>query len=213
MKSSKDIQTDLAAALAATMDTPLMEFGFRRASQSGTYKRISGVSGQKLNFAIQTRPRYQPGADAHILPHVLWELKEVVDVALKMVEGNLDLINKTKPNSVIANLSLEWLTPDQKPGGWYASGYDEFVERCERIRPLVLRAAVPFFEEAQNPKDLVRVYETNDPRVYRFVSFVFVASAYLILGENAKAREVVQMHYSKPGLKVRYSVLFKSLGL
>ncbi len=85
---------------------------------------------------------------------------------------------------------------------------------CDSIRLFVLAWALPFLNEAKSPRDFVRLYTNQDNRIiWSQVTYLYVAAAYRVLEEEEMAREVVRKHFSKPGIKTRYSVVFKSMNL
>ncbi len=212
MKAATEIKNDLLMALATSTDTPLRDLGFHRSARSAKYKRVVREGEQIIDYAISVRPNYQLGADAHIQPHVIWCMEQVVECATGMVEGNLSLLGKTSPSDSIMNLSLEWLAPKEEFQRWFAAGPEQFLTACEGIRSFILNWAIPFLADAQSPSDFVNLYVKKDKRIiWSQVSYTYVVAAYRVLGDKEKAREVVLRHFSKPGIKARYGALFKSL--
>lgn len=115
---------------------------------------------------------------------------------------------------LILNQPITFAAPKENHEYWYATGLEEIVAVCERIREFVFQWVLPFVDRARSPADLVRLYEENDSRMMKQLhTHVYIVAAYRLLGEEEKAREVVRKHFSEPGIKARYGALFKSLDM
>ena len=71
---------------------------------------------------------------------------------------------------------------------------------------------VPLLSEFSTAEDLVRIHETNDPRVsWQFIWYIYIAAAYCKIGRFEEARKLVNEKFGSPGLRRQYSMVFESL--
>ena len=197
-------------ALAKELDAPLQAHAFERRMNSTAYTRTLPEARHELQFTLECHPSYQPGADAHLYPAFHWKMRQVKKLAIELVEGNATLVAGT--SDIVLNHPFHWLAPKEYNERWFAVGPEQFAAVCAKILIFLSQWVLPFVDQACSPEDLVRLYEKNDPRMMtQLHTHVYIAAAYRILGEEEKAREVVRKHFSKPGIKARYGVLFKSL--
>lgn len=211
-KDALYVKCILIEALKTELDEPLRDHGFSRSAKSVIYTRSFQESKQELAFNTGSFPRYKRGADAHLLPAFYWISKSIKQRSLELVEGNSILVAGT--SNVILNHPFQWLAPKEYYTDWYATGPEEFSISCRNIRDFLFKWVLPFVDKACSYADLVNLYEQNDSRMLKQPhTYVYIIAAYQILGEEEKAREVVLKHFSKPGSKSLYKVLFKSLGL
>lgn len=215
MTTQKQVKNCLHQALAVVIDESLKNAGFARRRNSGVYTRVIGESTHDISFVTDCFPTAEPGADAYIHPHLHWHMKKVAEAGLAMVGGDGFLLATANSNSdLILNQPITFTAPKEKHEYWFATGPAQFRDVCEKIRSFISEWVLPFLADATSPRDLVTLYERNDDRVLKQLHwYVFIAAAYRILGEEEKAREVVRKHFSKPGIKARYGVLFKSLDM
>ncbi len=152
-------------------------------------------------------PTYEPNAEAHIHPALQLRLPKVSERALALVNGDSALLAGAP--EIIVNQPIEFTAPKDEYQRWFATGEEQFFTVCTSIRLFIERWVLPFFSQVSKPADLVKIYETKNERMMKQKHwYIFVAGAYDILNERAKAAEVIQTHFGSAGLRRRYSSLF-----
>jgi hypothetical protein len=212
MTTPADVKSRLLAALAEVLDEPLQQVGFARKKGSLTYSRTLNVAEQQITFVMDSFPKYQPGAEAHIHPMLQLRMSPVTEKALALVNG--DKILLADAPEIIVNQPIEFTAPKSEHERWFATGDEQFVAACDSIQAFLNRWVLPFLSEVSTPADFVRLYETNDARIMKQKHWhIFIAAAYLVMGQIDKAREVVRQQFGSPGLRKRYAPLFTALAI
>ncbi len=212
MTTATSLKIRLLDSLASVIDGSLSEVGFLRQKSSLTYIRVLEDSEHHITFVMDCYPKYQPGAEAHIHPKLQLRMRKVSDLALDLVKGDRRLLADAP--EILVNQPIEFTAPKDEHERWFATGSEQFQAVCEAIKGFLFRWVLPFLSEVSTPQDLVKLYEANDGRLMKQKHwYIFVAAAYQASAMPEKAREVVQQHFSRPGLRKRYAGLFESLGL
>ena len=212
MRTPAEVNQQLSEALAAVVDEPLKKVGFTRAKGSPTYSRMLNAAEQHITFVMDCFPRYQPGAEAHIHPMVQLRMSMVGEKALSLVNGDRMLLADAP--EIIVNQPIEFSAPKSQHQRWFATGNEQFVAACGSIQAFLTRWLLPFLSEISTPTELVKLYETNDPRIMKQKHWhVFIAAAYVVTGQLDKARLVAREQFGSAGLRKRYAPLFASLAI
>lgn len=210
MRTPSELKHQLLEALVQVVDNPMHEVGFVRRKGSLIYNRKLNDAEQQITFVMDTYPKCQPGAEAHIHPMLQLAMPQVCETALALVKGDKFLLANAP--DIIVNQPIEFTAPKDQHQRWFATGKDEFVATCVSISAFLSRWVLPFLSEVSTPADLVKIYETNDTRMLRLQHWhIRVAAAYQVMGRLDKAREVVRQHFGSAGLRKRYAPLFTSL--
>jgi hypothetical protein len=207
-----EVKNWLLEALTAVMDEPLKRAGFARKKGSLTYSRTLNAAEQQISFVTDYFPKYQPGAEAHIHPMLQLKMSPVSENALSLVNGDKMLLAGAP--EIIMNQPIEFTAPKDKHQRWFAAGNEQFVAACGSIQAFLTLWVLPFLSEITTPADLVKLYETNDPRIMKQKHWhIFIAAAYEVSGQLDKARQVVRAQFGGAGLRRRYAPLFASLAI
>lgn len=209
MTALKVAKPKLLAALAKVVDEPLSLQGYSRGKNGLIYKRKLNDSVQEINFIADWYPRYRPGAEAFIHPVFLVSMPKINKLGLYLVNGDKFLLGGAR---YVAGQPIEFTVSKEKRPIYFATGEKGFVEVCGSILAFLRRTVLPLLDELSTPADLVRVYESNDPRVWKQKHWhVYIAAAYCELGTIEKAREVINEQFASLGLRRQYSMVFESL--
>jgi hypothetical protein len=210
MSSKKEIKEILVCSLAECLDEFLYGFGFQRRKNSVNYIRKMNEMVQEISFLFHYKPRYQPGADAHIYPMLKLSEPKVCKVALDMVAGQKLLLANAP--EIIVNQPIEITAPKEYHVRWFATNPTEFDQKIIEIRSFIERWAVPFLQDYSGLKGITDSYDSNDERVLRQQHwYIFVAASYVLMGKIAEATKVIEEKFGKPGLRSRYGCLFEFL--
>lgn len=78
------------------------------------------------------------------------------------------------------------------------------------IREFIRSWTLPFLNEYSSVEAITRGYERKDERLERDRRFVvFVAAAYILLGQPLKAMQVLEETFRRPGAKRLYGKAFE----
>ena len=209
MTALKVVKPKLLAALTQVVDEPLRSEGFTRGKNGLIYKRKLNDSVQEISFVSDWYPRYHPGAEAHLYPTFLVRMPEVTKLAIEFVRGEVRLLGGA---TLIVNQPVEHAAPKGERPQWYPTGEKEFVQACRSIVSFMRQWVFPLLSEFSTAEDLVRIHETNDPRVsWQFIWYIYIAAAYCKIGRFEEARKLVNEKFGSPGLRRQYSMVFESL--
>ena len=92
MSNYRAAKASLVEALGSSVDPILFEHKFKRRKGSLTFKRVLPESVQEIHFYYSSLPRWESGAEAHITPYFAWKIPSVAAEALRLVNGNKDLL-------------------------------------------------------------------------------------------------------------------------
>jgi hypothetical protein len=210
MTTPTELKQHLLEALALVVDEPLKRAGFVRRSSSLTFSRTLNAAEQQIAFVMDCFPQYQPDAEAHIHPMLQLRMPTVSDKALALVNGDKMLLANAP--EIIVNQPIEFAAPKEMHQRWFATGKEQFVIACNSIQPFLTQWVLPLLAEISTPVELIRIYETKDPRIMKQRHWhIFIAAAYDLLGQIDKAHQVVREEFGSPGLRKRYASAFNSL--
>ena len=186
--------------------------GYSRKKGAILYVHSEQNAQQRILFAFDTRPKYQPGAEVHIHPIAQVIIPQVSDLALSLVGGNRFLLAGS-PDIILAQ-PIDFFAPKAEHQRWFASGDDQVVAACDSIGQFLNRWVLPFIGTISTARALVDIHETNDDRIMKQKHwYVFVVAAYQILGMVDAARDLVLSQFGDPGPRKRYAALFNSMGI
>ncbi len=208
----KDVKEMLSACLVTDMDGFMRDHGFGRRGSSLRYFRKLDEGTQVFCFHFDLNPRYAPGAVAHLLPMVDVTLPELNTEVLRMVGDDLHLIVSMKATfqQQIQNAAPREARLALHATPWYVFDH-ESAHRCiEWIREFAAQWTVPFLDTYATAAALAEGYE-RDNECLRLDSrlLLIVAAAYTLSGQPAKAMQVLEGRFSKPGLRWQYAKPFE----
>jgi hypothetical protein len=212
MRLHQDIRHDLLTALELEADDSLGALGFGRRKGTTEYKRQKKDATHAIVFVTDLFPRYEPDAEAHIHPKMRVAMPVVSERALALVAGD-EMLLANAPE-VILNQPIEFAAPKEQRVRWFAAGRQQFKQRIRDITAFTQAWTVPLLDELDSPESLARVYSRKDDRIMMQKHwYLYVVAAYDLMGMPEKACEVLEMELGAPGLRSRFSVAFRTLGL
>jgi hypothetical protein len=212
-KRADQIRQDVRAMLAGSVDSGLSERGFVRPAKSLVYKRALTNVVHKIPINVEAHPSYNPGALASLLPAVWLEMKEVNREALLLVQGNDRLSQLFSGSSgLILNQPVTFAAPKEAHETWYLYEQGTALSIGSRISEFLSRWVLPLLSQLESPRGLVERYEADDSRIMKQQHFyVYIAAAYRLIGQPERAKDVVEKHFSKPGIRKQYEVFVRSV--
>ena len=137
-------------------------------------------------------------------------MPDVCKRARELVGENLLLLANAP--EVMVNKPLDHLVPLPERVQWYAFQQEDLRRIAREIGETFLKWGSPFFDDHRNAEDLVRGFEAEDgrPKLQENWS-IFIAAAYLVVGQKERAWEVVDSAFRTPGARAKYSVVFNHL--
>jgi hypothetical protein len=211
MRLKKEVKEDLLAALESEGDRPLSDVGFKRRKRSIYYTRKKANVSHIIVFFADFSPRYQPDAEAHLLPQMRLKMPLVSERALALVNGNEMLLGEP---DLIFGQPIEFAAPKNYHVRWFATGLNEFQDRIREIVAFAQIWAIPFFDELTGLESLVNAYLQEDNRLFKQLhEYLYVVAALDLLGMRKKACEILETKFGSLGLRKRYSAAFENLGL
>jgi len=212
MNADTELKKQLLDALAKTADPTLIEARFNRRKGSLVFVRVQKNAKHEIAFVVDWSPKYQPDAEAHIHPMVRVSIPEVSKQALQLVRGNKLLLGGAP--DIIVNQPIDFSAPKSAYVRWFATGKEQFEERCHGIAAFIVQWVMPLLADFASAGDLITLYETSDARVMKQRHwFVFVAAAYQLEGRSESARKLIEEQFGSPGMRKRYAPLFESIGV
>jgi len=203
----------LREALSAEMDEFMDQHGFRRRVNSLKYSRRLPAVDQVLDFAFDLSPRYEPDAVAHLLPDMTVSMHEVNRIATDMAGSHAPL-----PPDMTGTIwqQIHSAAPKAQTGNarWFIYNPDSAFDCVIAIRSFVERWVIPVFDEYSSVESLVAVYENNDPRIVRQRhTYLYIAAAYLLMGQRNKAREVLEAKLGQRRPRKEFAKAFEYVGI
>ncbi|MDJ0944580.1 MAG: hypothetical protein QNJ30_14035 [Kiloniellales bacterium] len=211
MGQDLDVRPCVLEMLNDNVDRVLLPQGFRRPNRSKSYDREIGATTQGINILVEKRPRYYPGAVAHIRPWVSVSMKTVGRIAKDLVDDNLDLLGGSA--EIVVNQPIELVAPKDRHEEWYAFSGEDFAEIGAGVAAFIGTWILPFLEDYREPADLIRGAARQDDRLIRQKHFwIFVMAAHIELGEAEAAKRLLAEHFSGLGLRRRFAPVYAYFG-
>ncbi len=206
MRYRKEVKEAILRMLAAKLDERLARHGFKRNPRSLEYRRTVPGAKQVIWMDFESHPSSDPRADAYVYPWTFAELPVVENLALEMV-GNPDLLENCRHKTL--GQPAEWAAPKGQRTQWYLTGEDAIMNAGDSMGDYIERWVIPSLDAFSSPEGLVRAFESNDERTgFHYVSVVFVAAAYLLLGNPEAALRALDQKLVQPHLRERYAKAF-----
>lgn len=206
----KEIKRHFRNELGITLDGCLGGYGFKRKASSTAYKRQKGTAQQTFDMAISLHPAYERNAIIHIYPRLLLELRDVNEIALKLVNGNAILLANAP--DITLNRPLEHFVPLEHRTQWYAyelsgckaaisSAYEQFNEW-----------GLPFLDDYVDEKSILNGYLAADQRpVLQKNWYLFVVAAAVLLDKKREALEIAEKEFATKRDRSKYEAVFANL--
>ena len=209
--TKKHVQDSLCKALKEELDTYLQENGFRRSEKSLRYIRTCSECKQELRMEFVYKPTLDTDATARIYPSLLLRFPGVNKIASEMVGGIHGAVGRT---DITLGQPLEFSVPKECRVRWFIYGQEQDYVLCVRsIQGYLGEWIIPFLDDFTTVNTLAEYFVTNDDRIpapWQF--YIYVASAYILLGQPSKAMEVLEAKYGQKGPRRDYAKAFEYVG-
>lgn len=209
----KEVKEMLAACLVTDMDEFMKEHGFGRRGTSLRYFRRLREATQVFTVYFDLNPRYEPGAVAHLLPMVHVTLPELNAEVLRMVGDDLHLIGggvKVTFGQQIQNAAPREARLALPVTPWFVFDIDSAHRCIAWIRAFAAQWTVPFLDRYATAAALAEGYEQRDDCLLLDMRLLLiVAAAFTLSQQPAKAMQVLEGRFAKPGLRWQYAKPFE----
>lgn len=211
-ESKSDVHKTLCRVLAAELDPYLETKGFVRESNSLEYVRSCEAGEQVLLMDFDYKPTIDSRANARICPWLRLKFPEVNRIASEMVGGNTSLIGGS-PDITLAQ-PMDFVVPKNAHVYWFTYGQEDDYVLCARsIKGYIEEWIVPFLNEYTTVNSLANYFETRDERIPAQRHFyIYLAAAFVLLEQPAKAMEVLEKKFGKAGPRREYARAFEYVG-
>ena len=105
---------------------------------------------------------------------------------------------------------LDCTAPKTEHIYWYIYDNEPKFECISSIRLFMAAWVIPFLDEYRDVHSFVRGYEKQDERLcHHRTIYIYVSAAYLLLGQPARAMEVLEKRFGKAGPRRQYAKAFE----
>jgi hypothetical protein len=209
MIETKDsIREVLCRVLTAELDFYLNANGFTRDKTSLEYVRPCDAGEQVLEMDFDFKPNMEPGASAYIYPWLRLTFPAVNRIALEMVDGVLSLIGAA---DITLRQPIDFVVPKGCRVRWFSYGREEDYVLCVRsIKGYLEEWVIPFLDKYTTVDSLANYFTNKDDRIPAQRQFyIYVAAAYILLTQPAKAMQVLESNFGKAGPRRDYAKAFQ----
>jgi len=207
--TQREATRTLCNYLATELDDTLVREGFSRAENSLQYSRTVDAGHQFLIVHFDFNPSSDPRAIALLLPLVRFVFPElnqrVLDVMGEMT--TLESANGVTVNEQIVNAAPHDVRIDTR---WYIYDHESALTSLAAIREFIEQWTIPFLNRYTSIAALVEGFEQQDeclPQDRRFL--LFIVAAHTLLNQSAKAMEVLESKFGRPGARREYARAFE----
>ena len=209
-RRAPEIKLDVLDSLKLFSDSSLGSFGFKRPAKGFCYTRKVGVAEHKIYVWVNYHPKFDRGAEVQFKPDMCLQMDAVSQVALELVRGNELLLGECP--EIITKQPIDFVAPKEMFVRWFATGTAEMAECIQQISDFAKCWVIPLLDRLTSPEDLIRIYTENDSRVTKpHHWYIYIAAAYLVIGQPHKAMEVLEVKLGSTGLRKDYAVVFDSV--
>ncbi len=210
MRDKQDVKTDLLEALGSNGDSFVVPYGLKRGKSSLEYVASTERVRHAILVAADYFPKYEPSAEIHIHPVLRVGMPDVTEMALRLVGRNKMLLANA-PELIVAQ-PVEYAAPKDAHQRWFATGYEQIVQRIRSIGEFIREWTFPVFDLLNSPEGLINAYASDDDRLLKQKHwYVFVAAAYALGSDYDAALAVVNERLGSPGLRRMYAPVFENL--
>jgi hypothetical protein len=211
MSHAKQAKEWLLEALGTAVDPTLLPLGFERSPRSACFVRKGAEAEHRLDFVFDSKPGHSPQADAHLRPMLEVRMPRVSEMALALAGGDPDLLAGAP--QLLLREAIDATAPKDKFQRWLPSGAPGFESACRSITAFATQWVTPFFDALSTPAGIIAAYETNDARIVKQQQWpLYVAAAYRVQGDDARALDVLSREFRAPALRKRFASAFTALG-
>jgi len=208
MPYAKELKQTLVRMLGEVIEEPLAAHGFKRPRKSIVYARKVPDGRQTIEIHAWYNPPYGRPAEAHIYPFLRVYFPAVGDKLLELTGGDRKLASFPE---LMLNQPVLFCGPRELNGGWYVSGWDQFLGAGREVVRYLLEWVIPFLSEIQTPEQLLRAFlRADERRISRAMeSAIRMAAIYCLLGDTASAKALVEEKLGQPGNRRFYAKVFE----
>ena len=166
---------------------------------------------QQFKIVFDAGPRYEPTAVAHVLPQIVIESSVLGDLVQQMTKGHANPV--PGDTSLVLRHQLQNMAPNDRrheATRWFIRSAAELPLLLDQIRDFSEAWAIPFLDRYRDPSSLAQGYESEDERLHldrRF--YLYVAAAYLHLGQPKESLEVLEKWFGRPALRKQFAFAFE----
>ena len=207
-EDNRNVHSILKRVLMTELDPYLKMNGFTRDESSLEYVRRYEAGEQHLEMNYTLHPKIDTRADSRLYPWIQLRFPEVNQIALKMVDGELSLLGGSA--EITLRQPLDIVIPNDAHVYWFTYGGEQDFELCVRsIQGYIEEWVMPFLDEYTTIASLANFFQTKDERILAQRHFyIYVAAAYILLGQPARAMEVLESNFGKAGPRRDYAKAF-----
>lgn len=206
--TKKDILLNLRQALQAELDEMMCAASFSRRSNSITYSRKCESGKQNIRMNVAFNPQYQTRATSHIYPYIELCFIELNQLAQKMLESDFWLSNN--PPEFTISQPIDFVIPKEHHMYWYTYELESIMACVKSIKLSIERWVIPFLNQYTNVDSITSAYESKDERlVMQKYFYVYVAAAYLLLGQPESAMQVLEGNLGQRGPRRDFAKAFE----
>jgi hypothetical protein len=213
MTATKDVTQILIRCLSEELDPHLADRRFHRSDKSLEYFRPIEAGRQYIKLVFDVNPRYEPRALAHLLPQIRLVLPELNQRVLDMMG---DMPSLENVDDITFFQQLQNAAPRDvrtgPPTRWFVFDLESARQCVASMRGFMEQWTIPFLNRYSTISALTEGYEQQDeclPHDRRF--WLFIAAAYTLLEQPAKAMQVLESRFGKAGLRRQYAKAFESV--
>ena len=203
----------LSESLGAELDWCLTSEGFARKANSMCYSRQVADGTQCLEVCFHIRDVYVSGAAAHVLP-------QVSAVFPRLNQAVLDMMGEVPTLESASDITFSQDLANVAPRNvrtsatrWFVVDHASARECVVSMRDFIQQWCIPFLNKYTTIAALTEGYERRDERLWQDRRFwLFVVAAYTLLGQPAKALEVLETKFGKAGPRREYARAFEYVG-
>lgn len=208
IETKKQALSFVREALSAELDDALAASSFVRNANSLDYSRKCESGRQLLRIDFTFKPKYQPGATGHLYPQISAKFPKLNQVALEMVGGNAWLLADAP--DITFSQPIDMVIPKKHHLRWFTYGPETFFECVSSIKLSLETWVIPFLDEYTTVVSITSAYEEKDDRfIMQKHFFIYVAAAYVILGQPKSAMQVLENKLGGAGPRRDYERAFQ----
>lgn len=209
-QNKKLVREKLQQALVVELDPYMKAYGFNRRTQSFDYVRTCDAGRQILTMGFVYKPRLDPRANAQIYPELVLCFPEVNQIASGMAGG---VHGVTGTADATLWQPMDFVIPKHAHARWFIyDGEDDCVHCIRSIKGYIKEWIIPFLDSYTTVDSLATFYEDGDDRIHPQRHFyIYVAAAYVLLNKPAKAMEVLESKFGRPGARREYAKAYEYL--
>ncbi len=203
----RQIKEAVRDALSRHADATYSSAGFRRRSDSLTYKRTLPTCKQFVDVHIEHGPRDMPNAAAAIYPFLRLEIPEIDATVLEITGGDESLASNM---STTLNQPIELVAPKGIGARWFLYQPDSVGPAIQNFEAFSTQWVLPFLNDYTSAASVVEMYLAKDDRASNDLGYILrVVAAMVRIGKLTEAQEVLAAKFGRPASRRKYARVFE----